>query len=211
MAYPSLFEQLDSALGATFRLERELGGGGMSRVFLAEDRELGRRVVVKVLPPELTTELSADRFRREVLIAARLQHPNIVPVLTAGQAGSVMYYAMPFVEGETLRARLLRECARGARGLPLEDVVRILRDVARAMGYAHRQGVVHRDIKPENVLLSDDGVLVTDFGIAKAMTDAAKLGAVAALTIDGRAIGTVEYMPPEQAVGDPGTDHRADI
>ena len=211
MAYPSLFEQLDSALGATFRLERELGGGGMSRVFLAEDRELGRRVVVKVLPPELTTELSADRFRREVLIAARLQHPNIVPVLTAGQAGSVMYYAMPFVEGETLRARLLRECARGARGLPLEDVVRILRDVARAMGYAHRQGVVHRDIKPENVLLSDDGVLVTDFGIAKAMTDAAKLGAVAALTIDGRAIGTVEYMPPEQAVGDPETDHRADI
>ena len=211
MTYPSLLEQLEEALGSTLRIERELGGGGMSRVFLAEQLDLGRHVVVKVLPPELATELSADRFRREVLIAARLQHPNIVPVLAAGQAGSVMYYTMPLVSGESLRARLVRASGGTSCGLPVDEVVRILRDIARAMGYAHRHGIVHRDIKPENVLLSDDGVLVTDFGIAKAVSDAALPGPSGSLTVDGRAIGTVAYMSPEQAIGDPAMDHRADI
>src|SRR6185436_13316109 len=155
--YQSLLEQLSGELIGEYRLERELPRGGMSRVYLAEQVGLNRRVVVKVLPPELTTELSADRFRREVSIAARLQHPNIVPVITAGTAAGLLYYTMPFIAGESLRQRLDRPRDNSTPGLPIDDVVRILRDVARAMGYAHRHGFVHRDIKPGNVLLSDDG------------------------------------------------------
>jgi serine/threonine protein kinase len=146
-----LRSQLETALGGAYRIERELGGGGMSRVFVATEMALGRSVVVKVLPPDFAGELNADRFRREVLVAAQLQHPHIVPLLSAGDAGGVPYLTMPFVAGESLRARLNREGE-----LPVRDAVKILRDVASALAYAHRHGVVHRDIKPDNVLLQTD-------------------------------------------------------
>ncbi|MDB4891472.1 MAG: protein kinase [Gemmatimonadetes bacterium] len=206
--HPSLHEQLTDSLGNTFRIERELGGGGMSRVFLAEERDLGRRVVVKVLPPELTTKLSFHRFRREILIAAGLRHPNIVPVLTASEAAGLAYYTMPYVEGESLRERLTR-LAPGTT-LPLLEVARILRDVARALAYAHHRAIVHRDIKPENILIAEEGALVCDFGVAKA-TRSFTVPHVESLTDAAIAVGTVAYMAPEQAAGDPAIDHRADI
>jgi serine/threonine-protein kinase len=206
----SLLEQLDGPDG-TFRIEREIEGGGMSRVFVAIDRELERRIVVKVLPPELLTDLSLERFRREIRIAANLQHPNIVPVLSAGQTATLIYYTMPHVVGETLRQRLSSAAATGQPLLPLDEVVRILREVARALTYAHRHGIVHRDIKPENILLADDAVVVADFGVAKALS-AARAGATAiAITETGGFVGTPAYMAPEQAAGDPAADHRADI
>ncbi len=175
----------------------------MSRVFVAQETALGRKVVIKVLPPELGAGLSVDRFHREIQLAASLQHPHVVPLLAAGQAGDLLYYSMPLVEGESLRARLAREGE-----LPVAESVRILRDVADALSYAHRHGVVHRDIKPDNVLLSDHHALVTDFGVAKAL-DAA--GKESSLTATGLALGTPAYMAPEQAAADPHTDHRADI
>ena len=184
-------------------LERELGGGGMSRVFVAQETDLGRRVVIKVLPPDLAAGLSIDRFRREIQLAASLQHPHIVPLLAAGQAGDLLYYTMPLVEGESLRAKLAREGE-----LPIPESVRILRDVADALSYAHRHGLVHRDIKPDNVLLSDHHALVTDFGVAKALDEAAR---TTSLTATGLALGTPAYMAPEQAAADPHTDQRADI
>jgi tRNA A-37 threonylcarbamoyl transferase component Bud32/TolB-like protein len=206
----SLLEQLDTPDGA-FRIEREIEGGGMSRVFIAIDRELGRRIVVKVLPPELLTDLSLERFRREIRIAANLQHPTIVPVLGAGQTAALTYYTMPHVAGETLRQRLARAAASGSPLLPLDEVVRILREVVRALAYAHRHGVVHRDIKPENILLADDAVVVTDFGVAKALSSARIGGTAVAITETGGFVGTPAYMAPEQAAGDPAVDHRADI
>ena len=160
----SLREQLQAILDGSYTLERELGGGGMSRVFVAEETTLGRRVVVKVLAPELTEGMSAERFAREVRVAARLQHPNIVPLLAAGERDGLPYYTMPFVDGESLRARLGREGR-----LPVDEAVSVLRDVARALAYAHAQGVVHRDIKPDNILLSRSAAIVADFGIAKAL------------------------------------------
>ncbi|HVZ78460.1 MAG TPA: serine/threonine-protein kinase, partial [Gemmatimonadaceae bacterium] len=144
-----LRDQLQQTLGSTYTLERELGGGGMSRVFLAQENALERKVVVKVLPPELTAGVNVERFNREILLAARLQHPHIVPVLAAGEMQGLPYYTMPFVEGESLRVRLARGSA-----LSITDTISILRDVARALAYAHERGIVHRDIKPENVLLS---------------------------------------------------------
>ena len=175
----------------------------MSRVFIAEETGLGRKVVVKVLPPELAAGVNTDRFHREVHLAASLQHPHIVPLLSAGQAGGLLYYTMPLVEGESLRARLARQGE-----LPVAESLRILRDVADALSYAHRHGLVHRDIKPGNVLLSEHHALVTDFGVAKALDEA---GPATAVTATGLALGTPTYMAPEQAAGDPHTDQRADI
>lgn len=198
-----LKDQLQDALGVGYRLERELGGAGMSHVFLAEEVALGRRVVVKVLPPEMAIGVNAERFRREIQLAASLQHPHIVPLLSAGASQDLVYYVMPFVEGESLRTRLAREGE-----LPVAEVVRILRDVVDALSYAHEHQVVHRDIKPDNVLLSGNHAVVTDFGVAKAVTDAA---AADTLTAVGVAMGTPLYMAPEQAAADPHTDQRADI
>ena len=198
-----LRDRVQTALGAGYRLEQELGGGGMSRVFLAEETGLGRKVVVKVLPPELAAGINAERFHREIQLAASLQHPHIVPLLAAGGSGEVFYYTMPFVEGESLRTRLARE-----RKLPVRDAVRALREVAGALAYAHARGVVHRDIKPDNVLITDHHALVTDFGVAKALS---RSGGDAALTSLGVVLGTPAYMAPEQAAGDPNVDSRADV
>ncbi len=195
-------DRLRTALAPRYQLERELAGGAMSRVFVATESGLGRQVVIKVLPPDLGATLSVDRFRREIQLAASLQHPHIVPLLAAGEAGDLLFFTMPLVEGESLQARLRRDGER-----PVAEATRILRDVADALSYAHRHGVVHRDIKPGNVLLSDGHALVTDFGVAKAL-DQSRLSS---LTSTGLALGTPTYMAPEQAAADPHTDHRADI
>ena len=202
----TLREQLQAHLGSAYTVERELGGGGMSRVFVALETRLGRRVVVKVLSTEVMAGISAERFEREIRVAASLQQANIVPVLSAGDMNGAPYYTMPFVAGESLRVRL-REKGRLAIG----ETVSILRDVARALGYAHEVGIVHRDIKPDNVLLSGGTAVVTDFGIAKALRAARTDPEHTTLTQLGTALGTPAYVSPEQAAGDPSVDHRADI
>jgi len=199
-----LRDQLQRTLGDNYSLERELGGGGMSRVFLAEETSLGRKVVVKVLPPDLAAAVNLERFRREIQLAAKLQHPHIVPVLAAGVSDGLPYYTMPFIEGESLRAKI----AHGGP-LPVNEVVRILRDTLSALSYAHEHGIVHRDIKPDNILLTDQHAVVADFGVAKALSAATNPGS--SLTSLGVALGTPAYMAPEQAAADPTTDHRADI
>ncbi len=198
-------EQLQSSLGEMYTIERELGGGGMSRTYVAMERALSRRVVVKILSPELAAGVSVERFKREILLAAQMQHPHVVPVLSSGDAGGLPWFTMPYVEGESLRVRL----ARGP--LAIGEAVSVLRDVARALAFAHSHGVVHRDIKPDNVLLSQGSATVTDFGIAKAISAARAAAPGATLTMAGTSIGTPAYMAPEQAAGDPNIDHRSDI
>lgn len=200
-----LSDRLHAALGDNYRILRELGGGGMSRVFLAEEARLGRRVVIKVLPPDMAAGVNAERFEREIQLAASLQHPHIVQLLTAGANADLAYYVMPFIDGESLRARLAREGA-----LPMSEVLRILHDVVDALAYSHRHGVVHRDIKPDNVMLSGKHALVTDFGVAKAVSASSGDGHTN-LTSLGIALGTPAYMSPEQAAADPRVDQRADI
>ena len=202
----SLRDQLQHTLGSAYTVERELGGGGMSRVFLAEDTALGRKIVVKVLPPELTAGVNVERFNREILLAAKLQHPHIVPVLAAGEMDGLPWFTMPYVEGESLRARL----ERGGQ-LSITESVGLLRDVAKALAYAHERGIVHRDIKPDNVLITGGSATVADFGIAKAISASRTEGSTQGLTQVGTSIGTPTYMSPEQAAGDPETDHRADL
>ena len=198
-----LLEQLQQTLGTSYNIERELGGGGMSRVFVAEETALGRKVVIKVLPPELAAAVSHERFKREIQLTAQLQHPNIVPVLTSGETNGLPYYTMPFVVGESLRARI----ARGE--MPINESVKILRDVLAALAYAHENGIIHRDIKPENVLLTKYNAQVSDFGIAKALSASAAGGGLT--TSLGVALGSPAYMAPEQVVADPTIDHRADL
>jgi len=204
-------DRLAAALAATYRIDDELAGGGMSRVFAATEHALGRKVVVKVLPPDLSAGVNRERFQREIQVAAQLQHPHIVPLLSAGRVpspdgtteGELLYYTMPYIEGESLRSTLARQGP-----LAVRDVVRILHDVAEALAYAHGRGVVHRDIKPGNILTMGSHALVTDFGVAKALSAAMP---TSGMTSGGMAIGTPAYMAPEQLAADPDADHRIDI
>jgi TolB-like protein/tetratricopeptide (TPR) repeat protein len=195
--------QLAEALRDRYVIERELGRGGMATVYLARDLKHSRPVALKILLPELAVVLGPDRFQREIRFAARLQHPHILTVLDSGEAAGQLWFTMPYVEGESLRARLARE-----RRLSVADALSVLQDVAQALAYAHRHGVVHRDIKPENILLTEDAALVTDFGVAKPMAAAGDDGVI---TTVGLALGTPQYMAPEQIAGDPSLDQRADL
>src|SRR5436309_3375401 len=199
---PDLLAVLRDALADRYAVERELGRGGMATVFLAEDLKHRRPVAIKVLHPELAAAVGAERFLREIEIAARLQHPHILPLYDSGAAGSLLYYVMPYVEGESLRDRLNRE-----KQLGLEDAVRITTEVAGALAYAHSHGVVHRDIKPENILLSGGTAVVADFGIARALSVA---GESQPLTQTGTVVGTPAYMSPEQATGSDQVGGRSD-
>jgi serine/threonine protein kinase/Tol biopolymer transport system component len=194
--------QLQAALGDRYVVERELGEGGMARVYLAEDSRHGRKVAVKVLRPDLAAVIGAERFLKEIQLTAALQHPHILPLHDSGAAGDLLFYVMPYVEGETLRARISRE-----KQLGVAEAVEIARQVAAALDYAHRQGVVHRDIKPENIMIHDRQALVADFGIALAMRSAGG----SRLTETGMSLGTPQYMSPEQALGDRDLDARSDI
>ena len=200
--------RLQAALGDAYVLERELGGGGMSRLFVSTERSLNRQVVIKVLPPELASEVSAARFKKEIEVVAQLQHPHIVPILSAGSGDDLLWYVMPYVGGESLRHRL-KESGK----LPVRDAVRILIEVADALAYAHRKGIVHRDIKPENILLEEGHAVLADFGIARAIVAARAASAThdVNLTGTGMSVGTPTYMSPEQAAGESNVDARADI
>jgi eukaryotic-like serine/threonine-protein kinase len=195
-------ETLERALSDRYTIERELGRGGMATVYLATDTRHHRKVAVKVLHPELSAVIGSERFLKEIEVTAGLQHPHILPLFDSGDAAGQLYYVMPFVDGETLRARLDRE-----KQLPIDDTIRIATEVASALEYAHRHRVVHRDIKPENILLHDGTALVADFGIALAVQDAG----TERMTQTGLSLGTPQYMAPEQAMGDRSVGHRADI
>src|SRR5213592_5090277 len=197
-----LLGRLQVALAERYSIERELGHGGMATVYLAEDLKHRRLVALKVLSPDLAASLGTDRFLREIDIAARLTHPHILPLHDSGEADGLLYYVMPYVEGESLRGRLNRE-----RQLPIEDALRITREVADALSYAHGHDLVHRDIKPENILLQARHAVVSDFGIARAITAAAGGN----LTETGIALGTPGYMSPEQGTASARVDERSDI
>jgi TolB-like protein/tetratricopeptide (TPR) repeat protein len=196
-------DRLKAALADRYRIERELGAGGMATVYLAEDLRHHRQVAIKVLQAHPAAHFGPDRFLREIRIAARLNHPHILPLHDSGEAAGVLFYVMPYMEGPTLRQRLLQ-----TERLPVLEALSILRDLADAMAYAHRQGVVHRDIKPENIMLSGEHALVADFGVAKALRATTS---PSASTSGAIALGTPAYMAPEQAAADPDVDHRADI
>ena len=200
-------EVLAAELGPGYTIERPLPSGTIARAFLAREHGLDRLVVVKVLPRELAIGVSAARFRREIRLAARLQHPNIVPLLSAGESDLLLHYAMPYISGESLRQRLDRDGA-----LPIPEVIALLAEVSDALSAAHEVGYVHRDIKPDNILLSHGHALITDFGVAKALADASRTTTGDGhLTLVGSVVGTPTYMSPEQAAADPATDHRADL
>jgi serine/threonine protein kinase len=199
-----LIERLRKSFDDSYRLEEELKGGSMSRLFRATDLAANREVVIKVLPPELTSDVMAARFRRETRVTSRLRHPNILTVITTGVRDGLLYYVMPFISGESLRERMDRE-----RLMPIDESIGILRQIAGALAYAHEQGVIHRDIKPENILLQDGQAILADFGIASALALPGET-AHTRLTRTGMTLGTVGYMAPEQSFGDP-VDHRADI
>ncbi len=199
-----LLSRLESIFRDNYTIERELAGGGMSRLFIATDNELQRKVVIKILPPELTSEMMTARFKRESEVTARLQHPHILPVISAGIREGLLYYIMPFIEGESLREVLEREHQMAAR-----DAVRLLREVADALSYAHKLGVIHRDIKPENILIQDGHAVLADFGIAAALAGDAPVGE--RLTRTGMSLGTIGYMAPEQSLGERNIDGRVDI
>src|SRR5512144_2794537 len=199
---PELLGRLQSALADRYRLDREIGAGGMATVYLAQDVRHDRKVALKVLRPELSAVIGAERFLAEIKLTANLQHPHILPLFDSGEADSYLFYVMPYVEGETLRDRLTRE-----KQLPVADAVRITTEVAAALDYAHRHGVIHRDIKPENILLHDGQALVADFGIALA---ASKAGG-SRMTETGMSLGTPHYMSPEQAMGEREITARSDV
>src|SRR5687767_1286105 len=202
-AMTDALNRLNAALTDRYRIVRELGAGGMATVYLAEDLRHHRQVAVKVLRQDLAASLGAERFLREIEIAARLHHPHILPLYDSGGSGDVLFYVMPLVEGHSLRDRLGKGGA-----LSIDEAIRIIREVADALAYSHQHGVVHRDIKPENILLTSGHALVTDFGVAKAVRESAS---TTSLTGTGVSLGTVAYMAPEQATADPATDHRADL
>jgi len=195
-------ERVRAAFAQSYAVEREVGQGGMATVYLARDLKHGRQVALKVLRPELAAAMGGDRFPREIQIVAQLSHPHILPLHDSGEMGGFLFYVMPFVEGESLRQKLKREGR-----LPMHEAVRILREVTDALAYAHEHGIVHRDIKPDNVMLSGRHAIVTDFGVAKAVSAAGG----EKLTTVGLALGTPAYMSPEQAMGETDVDHRSDI
>src|SRR2546421_7407369 len=194
-------EALRDSLAPHYDIERQIGAGGMARVFLAVEQHPHRRVAIKVLDPEVSTRLLRERFIREVDLSSKLSHPHIVPIFSAGEVDGLFYYVMPYLEGESLRHRLLRD-----RRLPLDDALHIARDVADALAFAHGQGIIHRDIKPENILLSGEHAIVADFGIARAISAAGSL----TLTQAGQPIGSPRYMSPEQAMALRDLDARPD-
>ena len=199
---PDLLPRVQAVLADRYRVEREVGAGGMATVYLAKDLKHDRKVAVKVLRPELAAAIGAERFLAEIKTTASLQHPHILPLLDSGATDSFLFYVMPFIAGESLRDRLTRE-----KQLPIADAVRIATEVAGALEYAHRHGVIHRDIKPENILLHDSSALVADFGIALALSTAGG----ERLTSTGISVGSPAYMSPEQATAQRDLDARSDI
>jgi serine/threonine protein kinase len=199
---PTTLEQLSATLADRYRVEREVGQGGMATVYLASDLKHGRKLAIKVLRPDLAAVIGAERFVREIRTIANLQHPHILGLIDSGEVGGTAYYVMPYVDGESLRDRLRRE-----QQLPVVDAVRLATEVAAALDYAHRQGVIHRDIKPENILLQDGSALVADFGIALALSTTGGTR----MTEAGMSLGTPQYMSPEQAMGERTITARSDV
>src|SRR5262245_45195550 len=197
------FERLKSVLADRYAIERELGAGAMATVFLAHDVRHNRKVALKVLRPEIAGLIGAERFLKEIETTANLHHPNILPLFDSGQIDGTVFYVMPYVAGETLRKRLIRETQ-----LPVDDVVRIAVEIAEGLDYAHRHGVIHRDVKPDNVLFHDGRAVVADFGIALASS---RDEGATRITKTGMSLGTPEYMSPEQAAGEQGLDARSDV